>query len=416
MAVKNLPLKTLETESERGSASSTTIDTSKLDELNRLAGAPNFNNLADYNTAPDFTRAVKMVDAIYRINVPGYFYRHSINFQRNSLGKSGVIVAPYPTMIDRYIGLGIHDVGAYEFRNSLIGSKEDPPMITYGYNDYARATMSVSIKDATGAVLAKSESSKFFAAAIYPQLRKGVQGVMGEHMSYSVNEATGKSGEDYKRPDNKLIPIVPGVGGKVSPVYGMERVVCDRKSCDYGGHDDDREGLFEGAGTYAYYSADTTASLNASFWFVPCVCAPTSVQPITLVRHVDKVYGYDLPSYPATIVIGFVSSLQKISEDGWYSLKPVQIPNEDYAGASFEHKAVRTGFHSKFMQMFNNVSMTGHTDKFIVQRYDESKIPELISGPTVDDFVDVQTNDKIIEVLNAGFSHLELVDPKVQGA
>ena len=51
---------------------------------------------------PDFTRAVELSDNIYRINVPGYFYKCPAAGSINSSGKTGIIIDRYAFNMDNY--------------------------------------------------------------------------------------------------------------------------------------------------------------------------------------------------------------------------------------------------------------------------------------------------------------------------
>lgn len=76
---------------------------------------------------PDMTKAIELVqDRIYRINVPGYFYKHSTNASSQEGQKSGLIIAD--SMLElthKYTGISAYDTANKEF---ILG----PP-----YEDYS---------------------------------------------------------------------------------------------------------------------------------------------------------------------------------------------------------------------------------------------------------------------------------------
>lgn len=384
---------------------------------------------------PDMTKAVRMTNAIYRVNVPGYFFHHIKDPRESGKKSSGILVSCYPSLIDSYVGL----VQKEHYCVSLGGTGSpasnrsvkdlDREMIARGWNKESN----VIVRDRAGT---KIKEASDMVAAIVNQ-RYGETTYNAYRSTYAVNTGVNNSGGVA----NNMIPIVPGAGptNKIAGVSGILdtfKVLTGRKQTPTGGttsgsytSDDGSKhsykgailvtlsnvyetAYFEGRGTFVYwfhgaeYTGDAATEEYDEYLFVPCAGVRAGCKPLTKIRDCYRRFNTSIPT-DTELGLDIVmwhqchDAFDDHSDLNWVVLKSLAEGLGNPADASITKNTNRPNCHTdaKFLYLnwtsgkyrrltgrqdkhtfthaFYGQSLKPQTSKFIVQR--PYKLPPVAS-------------------------------------
>ena len=323
MASKEFPLKILAV-TEKQAAS----EDAAFDEIDKIIDDNPLSEIITVNEGgymPDMTRAVRITNAIYRVNVPGYFYHHVKNPSVSGGKASGIIVSCYPSIIDSYLGL-VQKEHYCASKGSSGNPKSNRSVNTFAttfigarYND----RIDVNLRFTDGSVFKKVTA---LIAGVVNQ-RYGEVSKNAYRTTYVVNTGVNSSGCLA----NNMIPIVPGHGttevidgrtlcvDKQSVVTGVTSTPTGGKSSGSYTTDDGvkhsykgattvtlsatkEDAYYEGSGTYVYwckpdeYNGDAETESNDEYLFIPCAGVDNSVKPLTKIRDCFRRFNTTIPA------------------------------------------------------------------------------------------------------------------------
>lgn len=310
-----------------------------LTEENAKYPLSDMGNVPTY--LPDFSRAVELGEYIYRVNVPGYFYKSPGSSSMVPGGYSGIIIDRYSAIMDNYghhahslVQIGDNDTKIYgsNVRDDVIGTHSC--FVTPTFQLYMNA-----VKDNTytgNYAIHNGDDTNIYKptdfSALKPNNKVGghtcqiairanqrrypkktnTGGVVGRSYGcdYIVNSGKNSCGGIM----NSLVPIIPGVAttseatGTYEDSDGFEYTwhipaLCDVytaevalvfKVTNYYSIDNYNiagdmfpdpygvDGAFEAKGTYVFpYKAN---GCTDKFYFVPAKAVDNTVKPVTLIR------------------------------------------------------------------------------------------------------------------------------------
>ena len=255
---------------------------------------------------PDMTKAIKLQDAIYRVNVPGYFY-HRVKDPEVAKGDmSAIILSCYPTLIDAYTGLwqlehkcASSGGSGKSTANRAVRYWEQYYFIAEGENQ-----TSLHIRKVDGTDL-KTVNTTY---CIPVGLRYAHSSTTAHRTVYAV--LSGNSGDGGL--SNNMIPIIPGrgssktlggysatldthdafvritntQGGKNS---GSTSTSDDGTTTKHSGYytilgKETITGFTEGRGTYFFWSHPDND--NSEYYFIPAAGLSDRAKPLTRIRDV----------------------------------------------------------------------------------------------------------------------------------
>ena len=296
---------------------------------------------------PDFSRAIELGDFIYRVNVPGYFYKCPSGASISYNGKSGIVIDAYNMAMDT---VAHHDhrisiissskkeiTGRHESlrektnHDSFLSKKFQLSITCVKDNNYTGGNV-VPIEPLSSNDRYKPENESVFSgdvnvngvncnvAVLANQRRCPEYSLSGDGTPFTRDQAsnyvvhTGKN--NCGGIMNSLVPIIPGVAttekplacnclsesvsavvariAKVGSKYYCIKQYTYKTTCAV-------EGLLEAKGTYIF--ANKTAD---KIFFVPAKSVGNTVKPLTKIRGTtSKSCTYNIPSatsaYPDSI-------------------------------------------------------------------------------------------------------------------
>lgn len=314
MASNTFPVKILAVTTKQSASEDAAYD--ELDKIIDDNPLSEIITVAEGAYFPDMTKAVRMTNAIYRINVPGYFYHHVKNPTVSGAKRSGILVSCYPTLIDSYVGLvqKEHLCASYGYSSTGIPGVQrnvqsfDTIFTNRSYNKAA----DVNVRKRDGTLI---KTANGFVAAVVNQ-RYGEVSKNAYRTTYVVNTGVNNSGSLA----NNMIPIVPGAGpsNSISGISGVLDTVLvltgrkrestgktgsgsyttdDGTKHSYKGatlvtlSDVNETAVFEGRGTYVYwwnldeYNGTPETESNDEYLFIPCAGIRAGCHPITKIRN-----------------------------------------------------------------------------------------------------------------------------------
>ena len=377
---------------------------------------------------PDMTKAVRMTNAIYRVNVPGYFYHHVKDPRVSGSKSSGILVSCYPSLIDSYIGLGQR-----EHKCASKGGSGDPRSNTKAGTFGAQIFMSrgynkesdINVRNKAGT---KLKTGSEMIACIVNQ-RYGEVSKNSYRTTYAVNTGIVGTGGCLS---NNMIPIVPGAGptasiAGVSGVLDKRAIISSITSNPTGGKDsgsyttDDgskhsykgaivvtlssnyKDACFEGRGTFVYwfhgdeYTGDAATADNDEYLFIPCAGVNTDCKPLTKIRDCKRRFNTTIATggevdLDISMWHQCIDAFDDHSDLNWVVLKMTSEPLGSPENATITNNTKRPNCRTDkkfrylswtvgkfqytkgiidanaFIQAFYNQSLKPRTGKFIVQR------------------------------------------------
>ena len=431
------------------------------------------DNEASY--LPDFTRAVELTDNIYRINVPGYFYKCPSNGIFSSSQPSGIVIDACNYLMDTISHHDhiVSDIGSKVMKikgehATLRGINYDDSYVTEDYSLYLEAVetypgpgskeMTISWSNNSKVVWSKSTTldtgtltingTTTHVVIVANQRRCPSTSLNGDgkpfaanlRCNYVVHAGKNNSGGIM----NSMIPIIPGVATTDTPVGGalsetavafltniVKNTSNNKYYCVYhykpiqGGsvpYGPYTSGIVEAKGTYVF--ANKAAD---SIFFVPAKSTPTDIKPVTKIRSTTSgACNYHIPksssSYDAGV--GPTTSCSMHINDTKHEPIWGKEVNKTYSGTMNDHLYediinncyIKLSPHSKpfdsvFKDIFKNPSITGHYGIFIAQKLDLEVWP----GSCTNSVADI--NGHAVSVDSKGhvtFAHT-VFNPRIDG-
>ena len=289
---------------------------------------------------PDMTKAIKLENAIYRVNVPGYFYHHTKNpntIEDTTAGTktgpntkdSGILMSCYASLIDTFIGLNLREhfcasMGGVEGESGAKYNRLEPYHKGSNFNfSKSGDNISVNLKSPStpgtddGAIITTPK----LEVALPIDLRYGEVSKNSYRTTYVVNNGN----NDVGVMANNMIPVVPGRGStqeisganiivdkNVKAIQKFETTPAktgkDNTYVDDNGKKHEggtatfvnvsqinKNGMYEGKGTYVYWYR-MSDDANDEYLFIPCAGVSSAAKPLTKIRNCFRRFNTTIPS------------------------------------------------------------------------------------------------------------------------
>lgn len=411
---------------------------------------------------PDFSRAIELGDFIYRVNVPGYFYKCPSGSSMSSNSSSGIVIDAFNMAMDTVAHhdhrisiisssstsiLGVHDSLRQKTNHDSFLTKSFKLSITCVKDKSYTGKYKIDIEPLSdGGATYKPEDESVFSgnvnvngvncnvAVLANQRRCPEYSLSGDGKPFARDLAsnyvvhTGKN--NCGGIMNSLVPIIPGVATTKRPLAcnclsesalaAVTRLAKVDKNyyCIYFCPDKNStcevEGLLEAKGTYIF--ANRTAD---KIFFVPAKSVGNTVKPLTRIRGTtSKSCTYNIPgsssSYSdsigpttsATLHYQKKSYCEWCEEDGKHysgTLDGVNY-NGDIEGCYIYYNPHDSSFDQTFRDIFANPPSdlkVGLKEKFVAQILTLKDWPGVYTG-SADDLV--------------GHATVQAKDPTTDGA
>lgn len=392
---------------------------------------------------PDFSRAIELGDFIYRVNVPGYFYKCPSGASMSSNAKSGIVIDAFNMAMDTVAHhdhrisiissskreiMGLHQSLRGKSNHDAFVSKKFKLSITCLKDNNYTGDHLVPIQPLSNNNKYKPEDESDFSgdvnvngvtcnvAVLANQRRCPEYSLAGDGTPFTRDQAsnyvvhTGKN--DCGGIMNSLVPIIPGVAtterplacnclsetaqavvsriAKVGSNYYCIAQYRDQVTCAV-------EGLLEAKGTYVF--ANRTAD---KIFFVPAKSVGNTVKPLTKIRGTtSKSCTYNIPgknsSYSDSVGPTTTASLHYQAkaycvwckeESKHYSGTMNKVDySEDIKGCYIYYYPHDSSFDQSFRDIFANPPSdlkVGLKEKFIAQILTLKDWPGTYTGSAAD--------------------------------